>query len=36
MRRLVVIALLLGLWTGIAAAQTGGSFNLTWNTVDGG
>lgn len=36
MRRLIVIAVLFGLWTGVAAAQTGGSFNLTWNTIDGG
>lgn len=36
MRRVVLVALLLGLWTGVAAAQMGGSFNLTWNTIDGG
>lgn len=36
MRRIMLLVLLLGLWAGIAAAQTGGSYNLTWNTVDGG
>ena len=34
--RLLLLAILLSLLASVALAQTGGGYDLTWSTVDGG
>ncbi|MFN4294935.1 MAG: hypothetical protein ACK4JD_12480 [Thermoflexales bacterium] len=36
MKRIIAFLAVLLLSAGAAVAQTGGGYNLTWNTVDGG